>query len=154
MSNQMDDYVEKWVGYLNASDRDMSVMAARKLAKTNDPRSVSELIHALKGRPDDIRIAAIRALGEIGSKQAVKPLVRLLHDPDPILASAAADALGAIGDKASVPALVEVLHDFKSGNSRHSQLHGFTRGVFMAAIYALERINTPEARRAIQQYHR
>ena len=154
MSYQMDTYVEKWVSYLKAGDRDMSVMAARKLAKSNDPRTINELINALQGRPDDIRIAAVRSLGEIGSKQAVKPLMRLLHDRDPVVAAAAADALGAIGDPAAVPALVEILREFKSDNSRHSQLHGFNRGVFMGAIYALERINTPEARRAIQQYHR
>ena len=154
MSQQMDAYVEKWVGYLNASDRDMSVMAARKLAKSNDPRTIRELINALQGRPDDIRVAAVRALGEIGDKFAVKPLVRLLHDQDPIIASAAADALGAIGDESAAPALIDVLRNFKTGNSRHFQLHGFNRGVFMSAIYALQRINTPEARRAVQQYHR
>ena len=151
--SQVDQYIEKWVGYLNSADREMSYVAAKKLAKADDPRSVSALIGALKGRPDDIRMASIRSLGEIGDNAATQPLIRLLGDTNPTVASAAADALGAIGDSTAVSALVKVLKDHKDG-SRHFQIHGFGRGLYMAAIHALERIGTPEARTAVHQYYR
>lgn len=152
--SQMEQYIEKWTGYLKAGDRDMSLLAAKKLAKASDPRSVEALIGALRGRPDDIRVAAVRSLGEIGDPTAVKPLTRLLDDNNPMIASAAADSLGAIAHDSAVPALVKVLRDYKSSGTHHEQIHGANRGLFMAAIFALERINTPEARRAVQQYHR
>jgi HEAT repeat protein len=93
-------------------------------------------------------------LGEIGDRAATRPLVNLLHDYNPIVSSAAADSLGAIADKAAVAPLIEILKDYKSGQSRHFQIHGFNRGLYMSAVQALERINTPEARRALKEYYR
>ncbi len=151
--SQLEQYIEKWVGYLGDADHDMSLIAAKKLAKAKAPESIDALTNALNGRPDDIRITAARSLGEIGDKSAVRPLVYLLNDPNSLIASAAADALGEIGDRSAVPALIDVLKDHKTAN-RHRQLHGFDRGVFMAAVYALERINTVEARKALARYHR
>jgi len=152
--SQQAAYIEKWVGYLNDIDHDMSLIAAKKLAKAPDPKVVAELIKSLNGRPDDIRIASTRSLGQIGDRRAVKALVDLLNDSNPLIASAAADALGTIGDASAVPALVGILHDYKTGNSRHFQLHGFNRGLFLASVYALQQINTPEARRALNKYNR
>jgi len=152
--SQQAAYIEKWIGYLNDVDHEMSLIAAKKLANVSDPQVVAELINSLTGRPDDVRVASARSLGKIGDRRAVKPLVDMMKDSNPLISSAAADALGAIGDASAVPALVGILHDYKTGNSRHYQLHGFNRGLFMAAVYALERINTPEARRAVDKYHR
>jgi HEAT repeat protein len=147
-------FIEKWVGYLNDIDREMSLIAAQKLGSTRDASVVPELLKALHNRPDDVRTAAIRALGEIGDGAAVPALIDILHDPNPVVASASADALGMIGDARAVPHLVTILHDYKAGNSRYFQIHGFNRGLFMAAVQALQIINTPEARRAIAKYHR
>ena len=147
-------YIEKWVGHLNSSDREMSRIAAKKLGDTKDRSVVPELVKALQNRPDEVRLAAVHALGDIGDEAAVKPLILILQDTDPLIASAAADALGEIGSELAVRPLIKILSDYKSTQSRHTQLHGFNRGLFMAAIHALQRIGTPTARRAVDQYNR
>lgn len=148
------EYIEKWISNLNGVDREMSRIACEKLAKANDSTVIKELSKALVNRPNDIRTAAARALGAIGDKQAVPSLVGLLQDFDPIVASAAADALGQIGDSSAIPGLKKVLEGYKSDGDRHHQLHGEQRGVFMAAIYALERIGTPEAKTVVRKFTR
>ena len=149
-----DKYIEKWVGYLHKADREMSLIAARKLAETKDGSVVPELVKALYNRPDEVRIAAIRAIGEVGDVSWVNPLIKLLQEDNILISSAAADSLGAIGSDKAIPPLVQILKDFKDSNqSRHKQLHGYDRGVFMSAIHALQRIGTPEARKAVEQYY-
>ncbi len=153
--SQQKQFVEKWIGYLNSIDHEMSVIAAQKLGKvTDDDNAADELIKSLTKRPDDIRIEATRSLGQMKATRAVPMLVRLLDDPNPMLASTAAEALGIIKDSSSVQPLIKVLEDYKSGRNRHNQLHGFDRGLFMAAVHALEQINTFEARQAVKKYHR
>lgn len=147
-------FIKKWVGYLHDVDRQMSIIAAGKLGSTKDPNVIPELTKALVKRPDDVRIAAARALGDIGHPSAVPWLKKLLKERNSILASTAAESLGKIGDSSAVPALIEVLESYKSAKSRHDQLHGFDRGVFTEAIYALKKINTVPARQAIAKYHR
>lgn len=148
------EYIQKWLGYLNDIDRDMSRIACEKLAKTKNPDIVPDLAKALKNRPLEVRAAAARALGEIRHRSAVPALISALKDQDYMVSSAAADALGEIGDPAAVPALRQVLHDYRSGADRHQQIHGESRGLYMAAVYALERIGTHDARAAINKYHR
>ena len=147
-------YIEKWVGYLNSADREMSRIAANKLGDTKDASVVPELVKALHKRPDEVRLAAVRALGEIGDVSAVKPLIEILQDGDPLIASAAADSLGAIGSDQAVSSLVKILSDYKNKQSRHFQIHGYNRGLYMAAVHALQRIGTPAARKAVERYHR
>jgi HEAT repeat protein len=147
-------YIEKWVGYLQGSDHEMCIVAAKKLGATKDPAVVPALIQALVNRPDDLRSAVIRALAEIGDKSATPALIQLLHDPNPLIASASADALGYIRDAKAVPNLIQILADYKTGNSRHFQLHGFNRGLFMAVVQALKAIDTPQARSALEKYNR
>ena len=147
-------YIEKWIRYLNDTDRDMSRMAAEKLGDTMDTTVVPELINTLANRPDDIRLAAVRSLGKIGDRKAVKPLIKLLDDMNPMIASTAADALGQIGDDSAVPALRDILSTYKNNLGRHNQIHGQNRGLFMAAVYALQAINTPAARSAVDRYYR
>jgi HEAT repeat protein len=153
--SQHDLFIQKWIEYLNnATDSEMSRIAARKLGEAKDPVVVPDLIRALESRPDDVRLAAARALGEIGHRSAVKALIGLLHDSNHLVASSAADALGEIADSTAVPALVSILQDYKERSSRHFQIHGYNRGLYMAAVQALNRIGTPEALRAVATYHR
>lgn len=154
MSHPQAAYIEKWVGFLNAVDREMSVMAAQKLSKVRDESVVAELINALTQRPDDVRTAAARSLGDIGDARAVPALMALLDDSNSVLASAAADSLGKIGSEQAVPPLVQILKDYKDGRTRHNQLHGFDRGLYMAAVYALQKIGSPKALSAVKKYHR
>lgn len=147
-------FIEKWVGYLNDADRDMVLIAAQKLGETHDKSVVPELVKALTRRPDDVRRAAARALGSIGDASAVPHLAKLLGDSNVVVAAAAADSLGEIGDASAVPHLITVLTEHNSESSRHSQLRGYDRGLYMSAIYALQKINTREARQALAKYHR
>lgn len=146
-------YIEKWVGYLNSADREMSRIAANKLGDTKDASVVPYLVKALDNRPDEVRLAATRALGEIGDSAAVAPLIDVLSDKDPLIASAAADSLGAIGSDRAVSSLVRILKEYDK-QSRHFQIHGYNRGLYMAAVHALQRIGTPAARKAVERYHR
>jgi HEAT repeat protein len=146
------EYMEKWVDYLHGVDREMSRIACEKLAKLKDPAVVGELAKVLKNRPPEVRAAAVRALGTIGHRSAVPALVEALGDYEPIVSSAAADAIGEIGDASAVPALSRILKNYKEAD-RHHQIHGQARGLYMAAIHALERIGTREAKATIQKYH-
>lgn len=146
-------FIDKWVTYLQTGDPEMSRIAAQKLASTGDPVVIPELQKALRGRPDDVRTAAIRALGEIGHADAVLALVKQLDDNNSVIASSAAESLGKIGDPRAVKPLIQVIERYKREQSHDTQIRGFTRGLFMSAIYALKQINTPEAKRAISRYH-
>lgn len=148
-----DRYVQKWIRYLNGIDREMNRLAPAKLAESGDPQVVPELINSLSNRPDDIRVEAARALGAMRDSRAVKPLVGLLDDENPRVASTAADALGEIAHPSGVSGLVKVLRDYKRRN-RTDQIHGFERGLYIAAVNALKRIGTPEARAALDRYYR
>jgi len=153
-SAQSVQYIEKWIGYLNDTDREMSRLAAEKLAGVDNRNAVEALIEALNNRPDDIRIASARALGQIGHSAAVKPLIKLLKDSNPMVATSAAEALGAIRNTGAVYALSEVLRRYKTENNRHFQVYGSERGVYMAAVDALKQIDTPQARLALNRYYR
>ncbi|MDX1992899.1 MAG: HEAT repeat domain-containing protein [bacterium] len=145
-------FIQKWIGKLNAADRDMSLIAAEKLGSTRDPNLVPELVKALKNRPDDVRASAIRALAVIRHRSAVPHLLPLLNDPNPMIATAAASALGEIGHMSAVSALGEILRSYKQGNSRHEQLRGINRGVYLSALDALKRIDTIQARSFVEKY--
>jgi HEAT repeat protein len=147
-------FIEKWVRYLNEADREMCQIAAAKLGSTGDPEVIPELIKSLNNRPDEVRIAVIHALGQIGDSSAVRPLSRVLRDGNPLVAATAATALGQIGDATAVPYLVRTLNDHKNKADRHGQLHGSSRGLYLAAVHALEKIGTRDAKQAVKQYHR
>lgn len=147
------EYIKKWIGHLHDIDPEMSRIACEKLARTRDAVVIPELARALRNRPVDVRTAAARALGQIGDPTAVPALVRALQDLDVMVSTAAADALGEIGAGEAVPALREVLHNFRA-RDRHAQIHGDSRGLYMAAVYALQRIGTKDAKAAIAEYDR
>ncbi len=154
MPGRTEMFIDKWINYLRGTDHELARIAATKLGTAKHPTVVQELIKVLHNRPDDLRVAAIRALGSIGDEMAVKPLIELLNDPHPVVSSAAVDALGEIGSPKAVAPLIRVLSDYKQIEDRHERIHGANRGLFMAAIDALTRIDTPEARSAIKKYYR
>ena len=145
------EYINKWLGFLDDVDSEMSRIACEKLAKTQDPAVVQPLTRALRNRPLEVRAAAARALGEIGQSDAVPALVEALGDMESTVSCAAAYALGDIRDPSAVPALRGVLHNYRNGD-RYSQLHGDDRGLYLAALQALRQIGTSEAREAIAKY--
>jgi len=146
-------FIEKWVHYLNDVDREMSCIAAQKLGATKDSSVIPALVAALmKNRPDDVRISIIRALGTIGHVSAIKSLIPLLKDNSATVATTAANAMGEINHPSCVAPLTEVVQTYKQAYNRHSQLHSGTRGVYIAALSALERIGTSQAREVVEKY--
>lgn len=144
-------YVQKWLGYLNAADSEMSRLAAEKLGKAKAKDAVPELVQALHNRPTHIRAAAARSLGEIGDPAAVAGLAKAVRDSVTIVACAAADALGQIGDRSAVTALKEVLDNYERYH-HFERTRNHERGVYLAALDALERINSLDARIALRKY--
>ena len=84
-------------------------------AENDKPRTVPELMRALKDPDAKVRLAAANTLGERGPAAALaaKPLGEALKDPDAKVRLAAAKALGRIGPTAhpAYPALVHALGD-------------------------------------------
>ncbi len=130
-------YIEKWLGYLTAADREMSRLAAEKLGKTGSAAAVPGLVSALTNRPADVRAAAARALGELGFSAAIPALAKTLHDSDPFVACAAAAALGRIGDRSAVQALRAVVAEYTRSKPHYERTHSHDRGVYVAALDAL-----------------
>ncbi len=71
--------------------------AAMAIAKLDDPRAVSELVHQIVEHADILDEETVHALGSVGTAEAVGPLLNLLDSPRPLLRRAAARALGRIG---------------------------------------------------------
>lgn len=131
----------------------MSRIAAKRLGDTKDASVIPELTKALRNPSDEVRLAAVRALGEIGDALAVDSLVELLNAQDLRLAAAAADSLGEIGSTHAVPALIEVLNTCLNPPSPQTPPYGTHHDLSEAVIQALQRIGTPDARRAVKRYH-
>jgi HEAT repeat protein len=104
-----------------------------------DPESLETILLDKKSRKW-ARIAAIYSLGFLGERSAVPALLSILSDRrEPIAVRAhAAEALGNINDADAVVSLARVLERERSPSLRQW------------CIYALEEIDTPEARAALQ----
>ncbi|MFN8374919.1 MAG: HEAT repeat domain-containing protein [Anaerolineae bacterium] len=145
------EYIKKWIGYLHSVDREMSRIAAEKLGTTGSNSAVPELMKALTNRPSEIRAAAARALGNIGDPTAVPALAELLKDSDSIVSMAAAEALGSIRHVSAVPYLRTVLQQ-NSTSAHFERTRSHDRGLYVAAVHALEQIGTRDALEAIRRY--
>jgi len=104
-----------------------------------DPQSLEAILSDKKSRKW-ARIAAIYSLGFLGERSTVPALLRILSDRrKPIgIRAHAAEALGNINDAEAVPNLATVLKQETSPSLRQW------------CIYALEEIDTPEARAALR----
>ncbi len=141
--------LEKWLTILVEGDREMSKIAADKLGQIGHPAAVPALIEALDRRPPEVSAAAARALGLIGDKQAVPALITaMLEHHDVTVNTAAAEALGDLRDPRAVDALAQVIDAYnnKYQGDRFGRVHSHMRGLYIAAIRALESIGTREAR--------
>lgn len=134
--------VQKPITALRSEDIDVRYVAVRALNKIGDPSTVTALSEALKDNNINVRAYASAALGKIGSA-AVSVLVEALREPDSDVRQRVAQALGQIGPeaKAAVPALIDALKDQEEWD-------------YNTAAQALVDINTPEARKALEDYYR
>jgi hypothetical protein len=103
------------------------------------------LIDALKDKDENVRRYAMQALGNIGleAKLAVPILVEALNVEYAWVRKNAAETLGNIGPEAT-PAVLALSGALKDENK-------FVRE---AAASALEKINTPEAQKALEEYNK
>ena len=142
--------VQSLITALRSEDKDVRQRAAKALENIGpeSKAAVPALIEALKDR--DVRTRAAAALGKIGpeAKLAVPALIEILKNKDrnvvwdAIVQRRAVYALGNIGPEAklAVPALIEALKNKD-------------KGVRRAAARALEKINTTEAQKALEEYN-
>ena len=139
--------IQNLTSALRSEDRDVRASAVLALGKIGpEPKAaVPALIEALKDEYQEIRWHAANTLTDIGpdAKAAVPALIEALKDDYWSVRQPSAQALGKIGPeaKAAVPALIKALKD-DDGNVRRY------------AAKALKKINTPEARKALEEYYK
>ena len=135
--------------------------------------AVPALIETLNDKDGYVRRRAADALGKIGSgaKAAVPALIETLKDEDEWVRALTAEALGKIAPEAKsvVPALIETLNDEDglvrwraaltlgkivsiAGPVLIEALKDEAKYVRQTIVDALEKINTPEAQKALAEY--
>ena len=135
--------------------------------------AVPALIKALKDEKEYIRKEVVEALGKIGpaAKAAVPALIKALKEEDKFVRLRAAEALGGIGPESRevVPALIEALRDEdrdvcvlammalaeigpEAVLDLIESLKGKDEWGRFWATEALQKINTPEVRKALKDY--
>jgi hypothetical protein len=107
------------------------------------PPEIQNLISALRSEDKGVRRKAVEALGWYEAESTMPALIKALKDEDKIVCWAAAEALGEIGPgaKPAVPHIIEAREDWNY----------YYRGI---AARALEKINTPEAKKALKEYRK
>ena len=122
-------------------DRSVGGEAASALTQIDTPEALQTLISALSDTDSTVRYHVSIALAEMNPppKEAAAALIGVLNDENAYVRLHAARALGQIGDPAAVPMLIENL---THRNSR----------VVEEAFYALQKIATPEALKAVKEF--
>lgn len=121
---------------------------AEALAALKPPAAVDPLLEAIAHNSEETLGNIAEALGNIGNPRAVEPLINLLADTDPYVRVCAAEALGKIGDPRAVEPLLNCLSDTKETDK------GSKHRVCNYAAEALRRINTLEARIAVEKFEK
>jgi HEAT repeat protein len=136
--------VDPLIAALTDPDELVRSRVASALGQLADPRAVDPLINALADPHKHVRWSAADALGDLADPRALDPLIAALADPDEHVRSSAASALGQLGNARAVQPLILLLSD----NAETL----FMNRVCDAAAEALERIATPEARAAVEEW--
>jgi HEAT repeat protein len=108
--------------------------AATALAKINDVRAESELVHQIVVHPDLLEEETIAALGAVGNLEAIRCLIGVLGSPRPLLRRAAARAIGQIGIRldlgrapefeGAIDRLIQIAFDPSDPDLRRAALQG------------------------------
>jgi len=168
--------VEPLITALKSRDVFLRQSAAEALGIIGDTRAVEPLITALMDEDDFVRQNAARSLGEIGDRRAVEPLIVALTDEDSVVRGDAAMALGVIGDVRAVEPLIAILKDkdmfVRQNVATALGIIGNAQAIepltmlldddndddifnpSYAAQKALERIGTPEALKALEDWRK
>ncbi|HHT9133651.1 MAG TPA: HEAT repeat domain-containing protein [Candidatus Avalokitesvara rifleensis] len=91
---------------------EVRVAAAKALAQTDNPETVSALATALRNdREKDVRVAAAQSLGELGDESAAESLLRALNDENVSVRESAARALANFKGEDVVKSLTGLLNE-------------------------------------------
>lgn len=118
-------------------------VAAEALGLMGNISAVPQLLNTLYDQEVFVRRAAVEALGAIGDSRVTSEVTAMLHDVDQQVRWAAAEALGKIGDPAAVSELILCLEDTYAPEWED-------RRICDVAAESLEKIGTPEARKAVE----
>jgi HEAT repeat protein len=173
--------VELLVAALREGSNELRYMAALILGKLRDAAAVPALVESMADEDERVRANAALALGELGGEEAFAALVAALKDRDWWVRSCVADALGWFGDARAVEPLVAALKeevrlaqemaappadeeeqplvepvagkvDDSTRVSVVGEIDPKEYTVRRTIVRALNRIGTPEALAAIQEY--
>lgn len=119
--------------------------AAWTLGKMGDARAIDPLIKTLKNKSEFVREDAAEGLGNLGDLKAVKPLIAAFQYEDEVLdvLKSIAKTLGKFADPRAVEPLVAALkYDHEDPDYKR---------IRKTVMNSLERIGTPEAKKAIKK---
>lgn len=145
---ELDNGVEKLINDLYHADKNVRLRSILYLGKLSKTEAVSHLLRILNVETsDNIILATIWALGEIGVIEAVPDLTERLAHENCNIRWFSANSLGKIRDTSAIPGLIKCLED----NEKPLQAD---RRVSEVAAEALEKIGTPEAIIAVENWRR
>jgi HEAT repeat protein len=130
---------------LSDSNTNVREAAAEALGNLGDLSVIDNLVTALKDPEQFVRIAAIEALGKLKDARSVTVLIGAATDADPVIRWFAAGSLGLIADPSAVPVLAALLEDEEGP-------YWEERRICHIAAVSLEAIDTPEARKAVNDW--
>jgi HEAT repeat protein len=136
---------------LESPDKYIRAAAATALGRIAHPASQEFLMLAAKDREPLVRASIARALGRVSTVYASKFLVGMLKDPSPLVVSMAAWGLGESRFAESIPALKALATDKRSPVPASGRLGEVSGSPRLAAIGALGRIGTDEAKGILLQ---
>jgi HEAT repeat protein len=162
--------VEPLIDALKDEHAPVRTSVVGSLERLGDIRAVESLIDVLKDEKATVRIATAQALGRLGDARAVTPLIAALKDRNASVRRIAAWALGNLTDTSVVQLTFDALSDVdKWMHTRVADLRQISapaiaplsetlydsdKAVSVSAYHALERIGTPEALAAVEQWRR
>ena len=130
--------VEETIQELRSPNATIRQDAAQLLGKRRPPEALQPLLEALYDNANEVLLTVIEAVTKYG-EDAVEGLVAYMQSPDSSVRYAAALALLDINSIAAESALIDALNDSD-------------KMVAEIAAEALERLNTPNARAALQSW--
>jgi HEAT repeat protein len=126
---------------LRLDEPERAIGIIRTLSALGDRRVVPVMAQALSHLDEGVRFAAISAVAETPGSDAANALIRALGHPEPETQRFAVREIGRVRAAPAIPQLTRALEDL-------NVLHR-TYETKKEVVRALERIGTPEARRAL-----
>lgn len=121
--------------------------AAEALGVLGGKSAISILSNATTDSEEFVRLAAVQALGKLADTESIEPLMNALTDSSQHVRWAAANALRQFTDERLVAGFIELLDDHYMPLWEDKRIQDF-------AVETLQRIDSLEARLALENHHR